>query len=64
MTAFCEVDLTPLRLSGLAVMCDVGGPDLVWLPLSQFETPPSKEDIGKSQTYELTQWICDEKELI
>lgn len=61
---FHEVDLEPLRVSEFAAMCDVGGDKPIWIPLSQFETPPSKEDIGKSETYELTDWICEKEELI
>ena len=66
MTNYCEVDLTPLKESesGKAWLCDVGLEEPIWLPASQFETPPDKDDLDRMACFELTNFICREKGLI
>jgi len=63
---YVEITLVPLRFSGsgLAVMCDCGLDKDVWLPLSQFETPPEEGDRGVEGVYEVAEWMAKEKELI
>ena len=64
MTEYVEIQMTPLSLTERAVLADVGAGADIWLPLSQFETPPDDSDVHRSGVYEIKEWIAKEKGLI
>lgn len=64
MTEYVEVEMIPKSLSDKAVKADVGQDEDMWLPLSQFETPPSDSDIHQLGIYEIKEWLAKEKGLI
>ena len=66
MTEYVEVEMMPMSLhtSGLSVLCDVGQDSDLWLPLSQFETPPDDSDLRTTGIYEIKEWLAKEKGLI
>ena len=64
MREMVEVFATYITSTDKAVLINDGGPENIWVPLSQLEDPPEDMDEGESYTFTMTEWLANQKGLI